>query len=426
MSYTGKNPSRLATLNIPARSRSPPYVPHPQPRTTYPVQIPAVPRSLIGTKGWKDQISKDLHAPKVVVTRCAKTGRPMVYDEGYAMRELNEDAPEFVPRARFLTPKAKGSVVGSARPSSNSSRAPSPSLSVASVSSRTSESSTLASKSLWSASSRGTSRGTTPEPSKSRATSPLPVTPTTARPLIRDHEPWQPATPSTARPLHGQLPPTDPVELLYKHYREELRVAKDISHPIRALLETGVEPMQAKIIAALVIRLSSSSAKIIAALVVRLSSSSVGIRGGKDVFLAAVRAQALDLFRGHWENRTIWQNEPRGDHDYLTSCGVNIAGLLGSLFAVGLGAIISYSDIHRCVRLLVADKPAFLKLMAVHALLVHAGPAFCAGEAREHAKTVLAPVCEVDKQGRLVWGPHEESHVLVADLVQTFQSWLGH
>ncbi|KAJ7049058.1 hypothetical protein C8F01DRAFT_1379111 [Mycena amicta] len=409
MSY--KNPSRLATLNIPARS--PPYVPHPQPRTTYPIQIPAVPRSLIGTKGWKDQISKDLHAPKVVVTRCAKTGRPMVYDEGYAMRELNEDAPEFVPR--FLTPKGSVSVVGSARPSPNSSRAPSPSPSVASVSSRTS--STLASasiKSLWSSSSRGTSRGTTPEPepSKSRATSPLPFTPTTARPLIRE---LQPATPSTARPLHlsapaPQLPPADPVELLYKHYREELRVAKDIVHPIRALLETGVEPMQAKIIAALVVRLSSSSSV---------------IRGGKDVFLPAVRAQALDLFRGHWENRAIWQNEPRGDHDYLTSRGVNIAGLLGSLFAVGT---IPYSDIHRCVVLLVtvADKPAFLKLMAVHALLVHAGPAFCAGEAREHAKTVLAPVCEVDERGRLVWGPHEESHVLVADLMQTFQAWLGH
>ncbi|KAJ7061142.1 hypothetical protein C8F01DRAFT_1231095 [Mycena amicta] len=405
MSYTGKNPSRLATLSIPARS--PPYVPHPQPRTTYPVQIPSVPRSLIGTKGWKDQISKDLHAPTVVVTRCAKTGRPMVYDEGYAMRELNEDAPEFIPR--FLTPK--GSVAGSP----NSSRAPSPSPSVASVSSRTS--STLASasvKSLWSSSSRGTSRGTTPEPdpSKSRATSPaLPITPTTARPLIPSREP-QPATPFTARPLHlsapaPQLPPADPVELLYKHYREELRVAKDISHPIRALLETGVEPMQAKLIAALVVRLSCSSV----------------IRVGKDVFLPAVRAQALDLFRGHWENRTVWQNEPRGDHDYLTSRGVNIAGLLGSLFA---GAIIPYSDIHRCVRLLVAENPAFLKLMAVHALLVHAGPAFCAGEAREHAKTVLAPVCEVDKQGRLVWGPHEESHVLVADLMQTFQAWLGH
>ncbi|KAJ7061145.1 hypothetical protein C8F01DRAFT_1231097 [Mycena amicta] len=385
-SYTGKNPSRLATLNIPARS--PPYIPHPQPRTTYPVQIPAVPRSLIGTKGWKGQISKDLDAPTVVVTRCAKTGRPMVYDEGYAMRELNEDAPEFVPR--FL------SVAGSVRPSPNSSRAPSPSPSVASVSesSRTSEFSTLA---LWSSSSRGTSRGTTPEPepSKSRATSPLPITPTTA--------PSRPLFPSPLPNCH----PADPVELLYKHYREELRVAKDIAHPIRALLETGVEPMQAKIIAALVVRLSASSV----------------IRGGKDVFLPAVRAQALELFRGHWENRAIWQNEPRGDHDYLTSRGVNIAGLLGSLFAVG---IIPYSDIHRCVRLLVADKPAFLKLMAVHALLVHAGPAFCAGEARERAKTVLAPVCEVDEQGRLVWAPHEESHVLVADLVQTFQSWLGH
>ncbi|KAF7320619.1 hypothetical protein HMN09_00146500 [Mycena chlorophos] len=221
-----------------------------------------------------------------------------------------------------------------------------------------------------------------------------------------------PVTPDTARPFYHApptaipLPPTDPAEELYKHYRDQLANVTDIAQPITELLEAGVTPSQEKVVAALLARLAPHTIN----------------PQRRAAYLSAVRLQAIQLFRGNfddgaWQAEATAQPHPR----YLTSRSVNISALLGSLFQVGLFPI---EDLFICIERLVSAPPAFLKLMAVHALVVHAGPESCAGDVRERVIALFNPVFDRDREtGAFVWGPTEQSDLLVRDLMEMLKGY---
>nr|GAT61297.1 predicted protein [Mycena chlorophos] len=221
-----------------------------------------------------------------------------------------------------------------------------------------------------------------------------------------------PTTPGTARPFYHAPPtaipppPADPAEELYKHYRDQLSNATDIAQSITELLEAGVAPSQEKVIAALLARLAPHTVN----------------PQRRVAYLSAVRLQAIQFFRdnfddGAWQAEATAQPHPR----YLTSRSVNISALLGSLFQVGLFPV---EDLFICIARLVSAPPAFLKLMAVHALVVHAGPEFCAGDVRERVIAMFNPVFDRDQQtGAFVWGPTEQSDLLVRDLMEMLKGY---
>ncbi|KAJ7192165.1 hypothetical protein GGX14DRAFT_701434 [Mycena pura] len=143
---------------------------------------------------------------------------------------------------------------------------------------------------------------------------------------------------------------------------------------------------------------------------------------GKDAFLARLRSEGLAMFNAYWKPDGPWRYESRGVCDYLTSRGVNIAAFVGSLFRVG---VLHAGDAHYCANVLLRAGPSFVKLLAVHALVVHSGPTLCASSARARAAASFNVVRAKGADGRFVWGPHEESHVLLLDLIGTLDSWFA-
>jgi hypothetical protein len=93
------------------------------------------------------------------------------------------------------------------------------------------------------------------------------------------------------------------------------------------------------------------------------------------------------------------------------SRGVNIAALIGSLFCVG---ILSGKDAHRCMDTLVGTGPHFMKLLAAHAMFVNSGDRICSGKDGIRTGRLRTRLGQRNPQtGYLLWGPNEESHVLV-------------
>lgn len=105
-----------------------------------------------------------------------------------------------------------------------------------------------------------------------------------------------------------------------------------------------------------------------------------------------------------------WRTERNAESEYLTSRGVNIAGFMGSLY---LNNLIAGNDAHRCLDTLLCGRPHFLKLQALHALIVHCGARICAGKTGEYTAVLRGRLETRGADGRYLWGPHEESHVLL-------------
>ncbi|KAJ7050664.1 hypothetical protein C8F01DRAFT_1092179 [Mycena amicta] len=218
--------------------------------------------------------------------------------------------------------------------------------------------------------------------------------------------------PATAHPhllaRRQTLFPDDPFEIMSYDHREQLRAATDIGPPIRTILEHALLP--------------HDKPRIIAALLLRLTTAPAAVHDGRTTFLAAVRTQANDLFHEHWGDASIamWCGLPLWKRQFLITRGINIAALLGVLFSAGLFPI---EDLRRCVGTLLEDTP-FIRLRALHALLMHAGPEFYSGAAREESEALLEPLfAQVDD--RFFWGPDEKSYVLVAEMYDMVQGWIG-
>ncbi|KAJ7208534.1 hypothetical protein GGX14DRAFT_633291 [Mycena pura] len=197
----------------------------------------------------------------------------------------------------------------------------------------------------------------------------------------------------------------DPGERAYRHYREKLRTTTDLAQPVSALLLSGVAGYE--------------FAHHIALLAARLAPHAPC---GAEAFIVRLRAAALGMFDAHWHGDDgPWRHEPRGACEYLTSHGVNLASLMGSLFRYG---VLRARDVHHCVRALL-HAPGFRQLQALHALVVHCGPDLCSRDARATAEEILRAIRATSADGRLLWGPHEESAVLVADLSATLDAWVA-
>ncbi|KAF7296906.1 hypothetical protein MIND_00922400 [Mycena indigotica] len=310
----------------------------------------------------QDQARKDLYGVDVVLTRCPETGNPVVIDEGHELRGFNV--------------QAKSTARSSSAESSTSSSG----------------------KSSVMRSYGSSSASTTPELASSGSSEEeiIPALKIKTGVAIRHPRPVYPIPTFYER---DPTPPPDPAEERYKYYRDQLRNATNIAAPICELLVSGLGHVTAKVVAPLLARLSV----------------------GKPNVVAVIRSEAIKLFRAYWDT-DAWRKEPHGEHDYLTSRGVNIAGLLGSLFA---NELFPTDDVLRAIGVLTAGNPAFLKLMALHALVVHAGPPVCVGDARLRIEGLLAVVFARDSAGALVWGQHEESAVLVQHLMQVFEAYLA-
>jgi len=102
---------------------------------------------------------------------------------------------------------------------------------------------------------------------------------------------------------------------------------------------------------------------------------------------------------------------------------VNIAGLLGSLFAIG---VITADDVHRSLDLLVNDAVHFDRLCAMHALVVHANDKLCkAKSARSLVRFREKLSVRSPRTGQFMWGEDGPSCFLITDIVSTLDKWFA-
>lgn len=92
--------------------------------------------------------------------------------------------------------------------------------------------------------------------------------------------------------------------------------------------------------------------------------------------------------------------------------GVNIAGLIGSFFTVG---ILSGNDVHRCLELLVDSLANFDRLCAMHALIVHSNDKLCKSRFASATSFFREKLSVQDPAtGHFSWGDSGPSRFLVA------------
>ncbi|KAJ6536889.1 hypothetical protein B0H19DRAFT_1270585 [Mycena capillaripes] len=206
--------------------------------------------------------------------------------------------------------------------------------------------------------------------------------------------------PRTARPALCSTPALPDLDI-YPQYREKLRT--DVSATITSILDAGVA--------------SYEQSHNMANLVSRLNSYAPAD------FEARVRAEGLGMFDVHWQNDNgPWCAEHNLMCQYLTSRGVNIAAFMGSLFRYDL---ISGDDVHHCLDMLLSGGLHFMKLQAAHALVVHCGAGICAGQTGIATARLRRRLEARGPDGKFVWGPHDESHVLLEDLLDNLDRWFA-
>ncbi|KAJ7136879.1 hypothetical protein C8R44DRAFT_948597 [Mycena epipterygia] len=190
----------------------------------------------------------------------------------------------------------------------------------------------------------------------------------------------------------------------FRYYRKMLQTANGVSTCLRSLLGLGVK--------------DAASAQPIARLTHRLSANRA------DALRARIRSEALGMFSSYWRQDGAWRQELHKFSPYILSRGVNIAGFMGSLYRVG---ILSGADAHECLDGLLGTGLHFLKLLAAHALFVQCGKRICAGESGVRTAVLRERISARDLNGSgcFVWGPNEESNVLVLDLLDNIDRWFA-
>ncbi|KAJ7907559.1 hypothetical protein B0H13DRAFT_2662352 [Mycena leptocephala] len=211
--------------------------------------------------------------------------------------------------------------------------------------------------------------------------------------------------PPTARPTAARVfSDVSHGEHAYKSYREKLRT--DVSRTITDLLNAGVA--------------SCENTQNIAMLAARLSAHAPC---GPEEFKAHIRTEALIMFTAYWQSDAgPWRAERNPVCEYLTSRGINIAAFMGSLFRYDL---LSGRDVHHCLNTLLSGVRNFMKLQAVHALVVHCGMAICGGDIRAATEGFCRRLQARGPDGLFVWGQHDESHALLEDLLDNLDRWFA-
>ncbi|KAJ7685935.1 hypothetical protein B0H17DRAFT_1225237 [Mycena rosella] len=209
-----------------------------------------------------------------------------------------------------------------------------------------------------------------------------------------------PAPPLRTLPV---FPHVDPGEQAYRAYRERLRREPDVTTPIKCILETGVG--------------SYDLTQHIAILASRLSADALC---GPKEFKAHLRTEALRMFHSYWHENGPWRSETPVPAQYLVSRGINVASFMGSLFRYEL---ISVADVHACLDVLLSAGPGFLTLQAAHAAVVHCGERICAEGPGLDLAHLRLRLCGRTADGRYVWGPHDESRILLQDLLDNLNRW---
>ncbi|KAJ7696925.1 hypothetical protein B0H17DRAFT_1197668 [Mycena rosella] len=330
------------------------------------------PHTPAGAREWQARPNRSRRAlltnygqPDEVRVGLDEFGEITVYDAGVPLRFLNAQASEFCP-TEPERPASALSIRSSRSATSSSAYAHSFATDISSVTSATSLSAT--------------------------------------KQTISDCEPLAPMRPSpgpslTPIPVHHE-----PGEVAYRAYRDLLSREPDVTGPINCILETGV-----------------SGYDLTQHMVVLASRLSAHAPCGPGQFKALLRVAALEMFHSYWGSSDgPWRTEPVVTHQYLVSRGINIAGLMGSLLRY---AVISGSDVHICLDVLLSTGPIFLKLQAAHAAVMRCGERICAGDMDRTTALVRRRLNERGPDGRLLWGPHDPSHVLLLDLLNDLDRW---
>ncbi|KAJ7493827.1 hypothetical protein FB451DRAFT_1491253 [Mycena latifolia] len=340
-----------------------------RPRNELPPHTPATARQWQSLPNRSGRALREHYGrPDEVRVALDEFGEVTVYDAGVPRRPLNARAPEFRPAGSFR-PSSALSSRSSASTASSSVYATSSATAISSNTSATSVSSFQA----------PSSGGKSPAPALRR--SPLP--------------------PISPIPV---FPHVDPGERAYRAYRERLRREPDLTAPIQCILETGVG--------------SYELTQHIAILANRLSAHALC---GPAEFRARLRAEALGMFQSYWRgDNGPWCSERSVPSQYLMSRGINIAAFMGSLFRFEL---ISGSDMHACLETLLSTGAGFFKLQAVHAAFVHCGERICVGDTGRATALVRSHLTARGPNGQFLWGPHDESHVLLQDLLESLDRW---
>ncbi|KAJ7436835.1 hypothetical protein FB451DRAFT_1417205 [Mycena latifolia] len=205
-----------------------------------------------------------------------------------------------------------------------------------------------------------------------------------------------PPSPNSAPPI---LDSEDEREV--RHYQEMLHGETGASTCLRTLLSVGTQ--------------DAESTQSVAQIVHRLTATSDDLR-------ARFRTEALGMFTLYWREEGAWVQEMHAFSPYILSRGVNIAGFMGSLYRVGL---LSGLDAHRCLDALLCTGLHFLKLLAAHALFVQCGDRICAATSAAQTALLKERISARHPDGRFVWGPDEESHVVVLDLLDNIDRWVA-
>ncbi|KAJ6485473.1 hypothetical protein C8R47DRAFT_1321276 [Mycena vitilis] len=285
-----------------------------------------------------------------------------LYENGDTSATLNVNAPEFRPSR----PSSTRSVSSSSTPSIHSSSA-----SIRSSSTSMSSSSTSATSAAMSVSCSGDM-----------------------------------CPPPTARPAVTSTPVAE-VDSAYKHYREKLHRTADVSPIVVELLEAAIGHY----------KYTHDAVH----LATRVSPYAFC---GAEEFDARMRTQGLGVFVAYWTDNGPWREERNSVAEYLNSRGVNIAGLIGSLYRYDF---VSGHDVHWCIAILLTGRSHFRKLQAVHAMIVHCGNRVCAGKTGADTAILRARLSERHPDGRFVWAcdEHDESHTLVVNLLETIDGWFA-
>ncbi|KAI6041456.1 hypothetical protein EDC04DRAFT_1253808 [Pisolithus marmoratus] len=137
----------------------------------------------------------------------------------------------------------------------------------------------------------------------------------------------------------------------------------------------------------------------------------------------AIRNRALEMFQRHWKPGGEWYQVSSTSADYspFTSQGLNMAGLIGSLFTVKVATV---EDIFLCLFLLLEGEKHFDRLCAMHALLVQANDQLCKSRNLRNTTrfTDLLGVRDPVSNG-FAWAPTPHARAILEDIFDAIAGW---
>ncbi|KAJ7090850.1 hypothetical protein B0H15DRAFT_837084 [Mycena belliarum] len=190
-------------------------------------------------------------------------------------------------------------------------------------------------------------------------------------------------------------------ESKFRFYHAMLETEAGVANCLRSLIGFGIYQADVQFVAQLVHRLTFNR------------SDNLRVR---------FRIEALNVFRSYWRQDGPWWQEVPVFNPYVSSHGVNIAAFMGSLYRVGL---LNSNEVHRFLDVLLCTDLHYVKLLAAHALFIQCGDRICAGTSASRTEMLKKRISERRPDGRFVWGPNEESHVLILDLLDHMERWFA-